>query len=226
MIGILGFYKEIDDLRYNSHLIYGLDRVVETVKDKKDQCMSSMYDPEITFEYAKSRVSEERLNELRNAGENADVEVATEDSNLFKFDNFSFSIVNDQIAKVFAGYRGGIGLSGRIWYPPGGYMGWHTNSNSVGYRLYCSHSEEEDSSFFRFLDPISNEVVTSWDKKGWNFRMFHVTKENSFWHCVYSETDRISIGYNLNLGNFPSQASDDKIEESTLDSEESPVEKP
>ena len=206
MIGILGFYKEINDLRYNTPLIYGLDRVAETVKEKKDDCIK-MYDPEITFDYAKSRVSEEALKEAQKG----DVEVATEDSNLFKFDNFSFDSVNEEIGKVFKGYRGGIGLSGRIWYPPAGYMGWHTNSNSTGYRLYCSHSEEEKSSFFRFFDPISKEVVTSWDEKGWNFRMFHVNEDANFWHCVYSETDRISIGYNLNLGD--DTPSNDKAED-------------
>lgn len=213
MIGILGFYKEMSDLVYNAPLIYGLDKVAETVKKQKEDC-TNMFDPEVTFDYAKSRVSEEALNEARGK---EDIEVATGDANLFKFDNFQFNVVNEEVSKLFRGYQGGIGVSGRHWYPPAGYMGWHTNSNSIGYRLYCSHSEEEDSSFFRFLDPITNEIVTSWDKKGWNFRLFQVIKDVKFWHCVYSETDRVSIGYNLNLGPIQEiKASQDEIKEETV----------
>lgn len=27
-------------------------------------------------------------------------------------------------------------LTGRFHYPPGGFLGWHTNSNMPGYRIY------------------------------------------------------------------------------------------
>jgi hypothetical protein len=75
-------------------------------------------------------------------------------------------------------------------------MGWHTNSNNKGYRIYCTFAKESEKSFFRFRDPETEEIVTSWDKKGWNFRMFKIG-EKPIWHSVFSETDRISIGYSL-----------------------------
>ena len=86
--------------------------------------------------------------------------------------------------------------SGRDWYPPNGYMGWHTNANVQGFRLYCSHTPVAQCSYFRYLDPLTNQIETSWDSAGWNFRCFRTDLE-PLWHCVYSQTDRISFGYGL-----------------------------
>jgi hypothetical protein len=91
-----------------------------------------------------------------------------------------------------------MGISGRIWYPVNGFMGWHTNSNSEGLRLYCSYAREANKSFFRYCDPETNEIITSWDDSGWNFRIFKISKKH-LWHSVYSDTDRFSIGYTLKL---------------------------
>jgi hypothetical protein len=86
--------------------------------------------------------------------------------------------------------------SGLFWYPRGGYMGWHTNSSLPGWRLYITFTEETDRSFFRYRDPATGEIVTSVEA-GWGFRMFEVSDDDLFWHAVYSETDRFSIGYIL-----------------------------
>ena len=93
--------------------------------------------------------------------------------------------------------------SGSFWYPNNGYMGWHTNENQMGGRLYCSYAAEEHKSFFRYQIPGTEEIVTSWDEKGWTFRYFEVgdTPETRFWHCVYSNTDRISIGIKSRFNN-------------------------
>ena len=63
MIGLLGYYKEIDDLRANNPLIFGLDKVVETLNYDIEKCGATLWDENITQEYAKSRVSQEVLNE-------------------------------------------------------------------------------------------------------------------------------------------------------------------
>ena len=41
-----------------------------------------------------------------------------------------------------------IECSGHFWYPPGGYMGWHTNLRKPGWRMYVNYAEEEHRSFF------------------------------------------------------------------------------
>ncbi len=84
--------------------------------------------------------------------------------------------------------------SGHFWYPPGAYMGWHTNSGAPGWRLYLSHAETERRSFFRYRDPDSGEVVTSWDGP-WNARLFRIRKDKPLWHAVWSDTNRFSLGY-------------------------------
>ncbi len=87
--------------------------------------------------------------------------------------------------------------TGAFWYPRNGYMGWHTNEDSLGYRIYCSYVPEDNKSFFRFRVPGTDKIVTSWEKKGWTFRYFEVGKneEDRLWHCIYSNTDRISLGF-------------------------------
>lgn len=86
--------------------------------------------------------------------------------------------------------------SGFFLYPPYGYMGWHTNSESPGWRFYVNTSEEPGSSFIRYRHPFTGEIVTSRDKE-MNFRLFRVSRENPIWHAVYSETYRFSLGYRV-----------------------------
>jgi len=84
--------------------------------------------------------------------------------------------------------------SGHFWYPPGSYMGWHTNSRAPGVRIYVTHAEEPGRSFFRYRDPDTDRVITVPDDR-WNVRVFRVGGEKPFWHAVYSETHRFSFGY-------------------------------
>lgn len=84
--------------------------------------------------------------------------------------------------------------SGLFWYPPGCAMGWHTNSKAPGWRIYINFAERAGESFFRYQDPTTSELITLLDKH-WNFRMFHVKQDEPFWHCVYSNTNRFSLGY-------------------------------
>ena len=86
-----------------------------------------------------------------------------------------------------------VSISGRFYYPEKGYMGWHTNSNMLGWRVYASHCEEGNKSFFRYFQ--KNKVHTDWEDQGWNFRAFEVKPGNLYWHCVYTETNRYSFGF-------------------------------
>ena len=77
-----------------------------------------------------------------------------------------------------------------LWYPPGGWMDWHTNSNSPGKRLYVSWSETGDSGMRWFSD---GEVVDDPDQPGWNVRSFDTPQ----WHMVYAGCWRFSIGWKV-----------------------------
>lgn len=88
----------------------------------------------------------------------------------------------------------GVTCSGHFWYPPGAYMGWHTNSGAPGWRIYLTHAAEPGASFFRYRDPATGEVITTRDH-AWDVRMFRVDAAVPLWHAVYSQTDRFSLGY-------------------------------
>ena len=94
---------------------------------------------------------------------------------------------------------GNISSSGLYLYPPNGYCGWHTNSTCIGERIYLSWCKEGNKSFFRYINPKTKELHTKWEKEGWNINRFKVSNEEDklFWHCVYSDTIRLSIGFNL-----------------------------
>jgi len=92
--------------------------------------------------------------------------------------------------------------SGHFWYPKASFMGWHTNSRSPGWRIYINYTEDEGKSFFRYRNQ-NNEIITLNDKK-WNLRVFRITENQPLWHCVYSNTNRFSLGYMLKVK--PSQS--------------------
>jgi len=85
---------------------------------------------------------------------------------------------------------------GHFWYPPGGYMGWHTNSNAPGWRMYVTCCDAPGKSFFRYRDPKSREIVTSYDRL-WTVRLFKVSSDDLMWHSIYSDTNRYSFGYRI-----------------------------
>lgn len=107
------------------------------------------------------------------------------------------NIVRDRIPKLFKadGQLTAI-VSGHFYFPPGGFMGWHTNSRVPGWRFYVTHAEEPGKSFLRFRDPKTNSIITAWDKR-WNVRLFRIDPQEPLWHAVYSSTHRYSIGYGI-----------------------------
>ena len=89
--------------------------------------------------------------------------------------------------------------SGNFIYPPTGYMGWHTNYKVPCKRLYITYATEDKKSFFRYIDPLTKEVVTDYDDKGITMRLFQVrSKPPYFWHCIGSDCVRISLGFKIN----------------------------
>ena len=164
---------------------------------------------------ALEKVSEESLNHILNS--DGDVHGITTNPEISNCLKFNIDSVQDSLKKesvhlfrkaldyvviikarsLFkATHEISITNSGHFLYPPGGFMSWHTNSKSAGWRLYINYAEEPGKSFFRYRDPKTEKVVTSWDKK-WNFRLFKIDPKKPFWHAVYSETNRYSFGYRI-----------------------------
>ena len=117
-----------------------------------------------------------------------------------RFDNHQDYDFNDVQNYSEQAYREQTGIANgtisqvaKTWYPEdGGYLGWHTDAK--GGRIYSTWADGE--SFFRYRDPETKEIITSYDKPNqWTFRIFHVNEEDPMWHCVYAKDARISVGY-------------------------------
>ena len=107
------------------------------------------------------------------------------------------AIVTRKVRALFSGgRRPGVFNSGHFWYPPGGFMSWHHNLRTPGWRLYVTYAEEPGKSFFRYRHPDTGEIVTLTDRQ-WDFRLFEIAPERTLWHAVRSETHRFSIGYRI-----------------------------
>lgn len=95
-------------------------------------------------------------------------------------------------------------FSGSLWYRPGGFMTWHTNSSGTGHRMYMTCAAEAGKSFFRYQNNATGEIMTSPDTLGWQFRIFKIGRDNKFWHCVSSDTNRLSLGVQIGpFGDLP-----------------------
>jgi Nif11 domain len=89
-----------------------------------------------------------------------------------------------------------IRFSGSLWYPPSSYRLWHTNETQPGWRMYvidfdAPPADPDDSSFFRYMDPRTEEIVTLGERPRM-VRFFKAEQDPSklFWHCIVNPTPR------------------------------------
>ena len=110
-------------------------------------------------------------------------------------DRLNQPLMIEWLTKNF-GSEGEWVMTGNFLWEKGDFMGWHTNYSSSGVRCYFAYSWEDNSNIFRYRNPYTGDVIDSYDKKGWNLRLFHVNADNPFWHCVVINSKRISLGFN------------------------------
>jgi len=85
------------------------------------------------------------------------------------------------------------------YYPPGGYVGWHTNYDASAYQVLFTWSENGDG-YFRYYDKERDEIVTIEDVPGWQCRHYYFGAENEkdlhCWHSAYNGSgQRITLAY-------------------------------
>ena len=112
--------------------------------------------------------------------------------------NFNHLKISDKlysyVEKLFPEYVPVV--SGHFYYPKGGYMSWHTNSDKPEKHVYITYVDEPNKSFFRSY--TNGEIVTDWDLEKLNVRVFDVVDSKPYyWHCVYSNCNRYSFGFRL-----------------------------
>lgn len=185
-------------------LIVELDKVLEKLNYNRELCDEQDYNQNLLPEHGLRRVSLKALAEVLSGH---DRNVASCDENMLRMppefvkESPLVKMFEDLVKDVCeVGDRPYVyHITGKFWYPNNGFMGWHTNNAYPGYRFYCTHAQEENKSFFRYRHPEGGQIETSWDRQGWMGRIFRIDTERPFWHCVYSETNRISMGCNMEV---------------------------
>ena len=81
-----------------------------------------------------------------------------------------------------------------LFYPPGGFVGWHTNQNNSGYQFIFSYSENGDG-YFQHYDQQAKKIIVTKDQPGWRCHYHHFGKEpeDHCWHSAYTNEPRITI---------------------------------
>lgn len=84
------------------------------------------------------------------------------------------------------------------YYPPGGFIGWHTNWNAPGHNIVLSYSET-GKGWFKHYDLEKQEIVTIPDESGWNCKVgyFGSWREpgKEVWHSAYTECERLTFSF-------------------------------
>ena len=86
----------------------------------------------------------------------------------------------------------------QMFYPAGGYIGWHNNCNAPGYNIVLSCNPEAKG-YFEHYDHVNKKFNRFNDKSGWNCKVgyFGSDKEPDkvYWHCAYTDSPRLTFSY-------------------------------
>jgi hypothetical protein len=150
-------------------------------------CYKNRDKPKTDGEYNTSK-------ELLDSINNVDIR-AGENKYLYNFKDLNISDkFYSLVEELFPEYKPLV--SGHFYYPEGGYMSWHTNSDKPGKRVYISYVDTPNKSYFRSF--VNGEVITDWDDEKLKIRVFDVVNTKPYyWHCVYSGCNRYSFGFRL-----------------------------
>ena len=103
-----------------------------------------------------------------------------------------------KLADELCSYLGARNQAVNVFYPEGGFMGWHNNWNASGYNILLSYSPTGNG-FFRYMDPVTKEVVTMQDEPGWTCKVGYYGRgrepDKVYYHCAGSYEPRITLGF-------------------------------
>ena len=84
------------------------------------------------------------------------------------------------------------------YYPPGGFVGWHTNYDANAYQVLFTWSETGDG-YFEYYDKKTDKITRIQDVPGWQCRHYYFGAEHEedlhCWHAAYAGCQRITLAY-------------------------------
>lgn len=104
----------------------------------------------------------------------------------------------EQTRSEFVKYIGAHTAALTNYYPPGGFVGWHTNWNASAYQILFTWSKTGDG-YFKYMDNETGEIITVPDVKGWQARHYYFGSldepDHHCWHSAYAGCERITFAY-------------------------------
>tara|TARA_B110000908_G_C10238119_1_gene444531 strand:+ start:678 stop:1355 length:678 start_codon:yes stop_codon:yes gene_type:complete len=119
-------------------------------------------------------------------------------NNAYKHDPEKFTEYRERVKFQFAAELGAHTSALLNYYPPRGFVGWHTNWNANAYQVLFTYSKDGNG-YFRYWDNEKREVVHIQDKVGWQCRHYYFGKhdepDHHCWHAAYAGGERITLAY-------------------------------
>lgn len=101
---------------------------------------------------------------------------------------------NDALMEFFGARNNAL----QMYYPAGGYIGWHNNSNAAGYNIVLSCNPQGDGEFEHW-DHINNKLNVFKDHNNWNVKAGYFGSfdepDKIYWHCARTRTPRVTFSY-------------------------------
>ena len=108
-------------------------------------------------------------------------------------DYYSVASFGNKYLRAAVQIVGAEASSNAILYRPQSVMGWHTNSDMIGQRIYYTYTEGPAA--FMYLNKEGERII-DYDNIGWTCRSFDIKgPENPLWHTIWTEKQRYSFGF-------------------------------
>lgn len=109
-----------------------------------------------------------------------------------------FHIFKEKVRNDFATEIGATSAALLNYYPPGGFVGWHTNWNANAYQILFTWSRDGNG-YFKYYDKAKDKIITIQDKPGWQCRHYYFGRKDEedhhCWHSAYAGGERITLAY-------------------------------
>tara|TARA_B110000967_G_scaffold209852_1_gene268106 strand:- start:5212 stop:5829 length:618 start_codon:yes stop_codon:yes gene_type:complete len=97
--------------------------------------------------------------------------------------------VNDELVKYLSALYSAV----HVYYPEGGFMGWHNNWDVPGYNILINYNAGDG--WFKYYDIEKDEIITQVDPVGWSAKVgYYGGKDDPTWHCA-GGGPRITFGF-------------------------------
>jgi hypothetical protein len=126
-------------------------------------------------------------------------------TNMARESSEKFEALKNKIRTDFTTEIGAMHAALTNYYPPGGFVGWHTNWNANCYQILFTWSKTGNG-YFKYYDKQKDEIVTIQDVPGWQCRHFYFGRKDEpdhhCWHAAYAGEDRITLAYKFTNGSL------------------------